>query len=104
MKNELPISCGDGWLHLIKACHEELLAIDPGYKPTQIKEKFGSLRFYFESTLDRKDENFLRMYSIANRYELESMKTCEKCGKPGEGVLNGRWLHTLCEHHANFAH
>jgi hypothetical protein len=102
--DELNIECGEGWRSLIEACHQELLAIDPTYEPTQIKEKFGSLRYYFQSNYGRDDQRILRMFAVINRYELESMRVCEVCGKEGEGVIRHGWLKTMCEEHAERTH
>ena len=59
---------------------------------SQVKEKFGTLRFYYYGG-DEKIDGMVRM--------AESMSgcTCEECGKPGRTNNNG-WLRTLCEEHA----
>jgi rubrerythrin len=102
--NELKMECGEGWRKLVEACHQELLEIDPGYKPTQIKEKFGHLRYYFDTTLKFEDPNFHHMHRIANRYELKSMWTCEVCGEKGETIARNGWHKTLCEQHKERTH
>lgn len=40
----------DPWYTPIKEAHELLKAVVPGYRPVQIKEKFGDLRFYFDKS------------------------------------------------------
>ena len=57
----------------------------------QVKEKFGSLRFYYQGG----DEYISGLVSMA-----ESMAgiTCETCGDAGEG-RNGGWIRTLCDKH-----
>lgn len=57
----------------------------------QVKEKFGSLRFYY----DGGDEYISGLVSMA---ESMSGITCEECGAPGESGGNG-WISTLCETH-----
>jgi hypothetical protein len=59
---------------------------------TQVKEKFGTLRFYYSGG----DEYIEGLVSMA---ESMSAVTCEECGKPGRTNNNG-WLRTLCEEHA----
>ena len=59
---------------------------------TQVKEKFGTLRFYY----DGGDEYIDGLVSLA---ESMSACTCETCGSPGKTV-GGGWLTTLCESHA----
>jgi hypothetical protein len=54
----------------------------------QVKEKFGTLRFYYSGG----DDYISGMVSLA-----ESMTgvTCEECGNPGER-RGGGWVHTYC--------
>lgn len=40
----------DSWYTPIKEAHELLKQVIPGYRPVQIKEKFGDLRFYFDKS------------------------------------------------------
>lgn len=84
--------CGPGWYGMIKNLIEELIAIGWNKNITQVKEKFGGLRFYTDSTPEGGDD-------IISKYETISYKTCEECGK--EGVLRkGGWLSTFCDEHA----
>ena len=39
----------DPWYPAIKNAHDELTRLFPGYNISQIKEKFGGLRFYIDS-------------------------------------------------------
>lgn len=57
----------------------------------QVKEKFGTLRFYCNGTTD-KQQNYIDFA------ESMSAVTCEVCGKPGKTV-GRRWLKTLCKEH-----
>lgn len=59
---------------------------------SQVKEKFGGLRFYVNGATD-KHWNFI---SVA---ENMSYRTCEMCGAPGKTYTNG-WHTTLCDIHA----
>lgn len=58
---------------------------------TQIKEKFGTLRFYYYGG----DEYIHGLEAMA---ESMTSVTCEKCGKPGKPSNNG-WVRVLCEDH-----
>ena len=92
----LHTECGEGWYPLVLQCHNELLALDPDYRPAQIKEKFGTLRFYFDTKEGLWDE----MQAIVTKHEKMSAVTCEVCGEPG--VLcnpRGYWYKTLCAEH-----
>ena len=57
----------------------------------QVKEKFGTLRFYYTGGNDQ----IRGMVSMA---ESMSGVTCEECGAPGTTVGRG-WIRTLCEVH-----
>ena len=95
--------CGEGWANILeclmisisskiqndyyranKTPFNEWVIINPAeysFKVHQIKEKFGSLRFYFEVKKDY--EIFSAMVSMA---ELISERTCEETGDVGEMV------------------
>lgn len=60
---------------------------------TQVKEKFGTLRFYYRGG-DEVVDGMVRMA------ELMSSVTCEVCGKPGKTQGTG-WTKTTCDEHAN---
>jgi hypothetical protein len=111
--------CGDGWYNIIDAlCFQiqshidwrnsqrELLLKDNPYKikipdlvpqvvADQVKEKFGTLRFYVSGGDDR-TEGMIRMA------EAMSEVTCETCGSPGESRGTG-WFYTACDFHAKDA-
>jgi len=55
----------------------------------QVKEKFGTLRFYYSGG----DDYISGMVTMA---EAMSGVTCEGCGNPGER-RGGGWVHTYCE-------
>ena len=58
---------------------------------TQVKEKFGGLRFYADGGTEE-HHNFIRFA------EAMSYRTCEQCGAPGE-TRNTNWSKTLCDRH-----
>jgi virulence-associated protein VapD len=58
----------------------------------QIKEKFGTLRFYVTGG-DEYTDGVVRMA------EAMSGVTCETCGKPGKTGGKG-WIRTTCEEHS----
>lgn len=62
----------------------------------QIKEKFGSLRFYhhIETT---NDSLYWRIKSLIHECEVKSQFTCQYTGKPGELCMKDKWLMVLCE-------
>lgn len=73
-----------------KAKMEEEAALVPTV--VQVKEKFGTLRFYVIGATDAQ-------YNYISFAEAMSGRICETCGKPGKR-LGGGWLYTACEEHA----
>jgi hypothetical protein len=63
----------------------------PQVVAVQIKEKFGTLRFYYEGG----DEYIQGLVRMA---ESMSAVTCETCGAPGKTRGPG-WIRTLCDFH-----
>ena len=58
---------------------------------TQIKEKFGGLRFYYDGGDDTID-------GMVRMAESWASNVCEECGKPGKSRKGG-WIKTLCDEH-----
>lgn len=87
------IECDHGWDELIIKCHEELIALDPNYVPVQIKQKFGGLRYYFDTQTDERTR--LKMYETTGRYEALSLKTCEVTGEAGVLMKQGGTYFTV---------
>ncbi len=102
------LEIGDGWFQVVDSlCGNIQSYIDwknrsaeAGYKDfkpvpqvvaTQVKEKFGGLRFYY----DGGDEQITGMVRMAESW---ASHTCETCGKPGQ-MRTGGWIRTLCDEH-----
>ena len=124
------IECGDGWYNIIDTlcqsmshCYTTSIRIEaadshiandepfftinpPTVIATQVKEKFGTLRFYYSLKYDAKLEELDRtgkypdIKSIKDRYyhyidgmvhfaEMLSARTCEITGKEGEMHVSG---------------
>ncbi len=92
---------GPGWYNLVHTlckCIDDHLKwqnrdaeVKQTLQITQIKEKFGTLRFYTGPATDY----VLGMIAFA---ETISRYTCEQCGKPGE-LRDLPWMQTLCNEH-----
>lgn len=92
-------SCGDGWLTLIDTLCAQLqshtdLNGAPQVVATQVKEKFGELRFYVQAA----DDYQRGMIAFATAM---SAQLCEECGHPGQRLNRGGWVRTCCEKHAS---
>ena len=91
--------CSDGWYNIIfTLC--SLIQIhqksqNPDYKPVvvqQVKEKFGTLRFYYTGG----DDIIFGMVAYA---EAISGMTCEVCGDRGTTDWKRSWVRTVCTKH-----
>ena len=93
--------CGDGWFNIInRLCGNIQSHIDwknktgevvPQVVVDQVKEKFGTLRFYYSGG----DDYVSGLVSMA---ESMSGVTCEQCGAPGKRN-GGPYVRTLCVEH-----
>lgn len=82
----------NGWLGLVKEMMEDIIQMGWNKEISQVKEKFGGLRFYINSASNE----------IHNRITVAenlSYKVCEKCGEPGELRTDIGWYLTLCDTH-----
>lgn len=59
----------------------------------QVKEKFGTLRFYYDG-----GDDYVR--GLVSMAESMTEVTCEKCGKPGKMRGTG-WIYTACDEHTD---
>jgi hypothetical protein len=93
--------CGEGWWPILtNLCANIQHHLDWKNKTaevvtqvtvTQIKEKFGGLRFYY----DGGDDYINGMVQMA---EVWADASCETCGAPGKR-REGGWIKTLCDTH-----
>jgi hypothetical protein len=95
--------CGPGWEKLIRDLCQELEPICQRQEAsreefilvaTQVKEKFGGLRFYVHPFSEEVDV-------LIRKAEARSLLTCEVCGSDGSMRSRGRWLRTLCKVHGD---
>ena len=97
--------CGDGWFNILDQLMSNIQHhidwnnqnFEKGYKQykqvaqvtlDQVKEKFGTLRFYYTGGDDIID-------GMVRMAESMSGVTCEECGNVGER-RGGGWVHTYC--------
>lgn len=90
---QVGFACGPGWYQLLHDLSSELISvIYSDCRVTQIKEKYGTLRYYVDFANDA-------AWDIIEKYENKSGTICEECGQYGSRqVING-WVCTLCDEH-----
>jgi hypothetical protein len=98
------IACDDGWYKILDTLCGWLTTMEEftgaQVEATQVKEKFGGLRFYFTVRNCRVNDMFFPVIKEMIRFaELYSEEICEVCGQSGELSLKGGWRKTLCEEH-----
>ena len=84
------IDCGPGWYPILANLEQCLNALEPDYEVHQIKEKYGTLRFYWSGNHPDGD-------NLIDEAETRSAQTCELCGTPGRLRSNRGWYQTLCD-------
>jgi hypothetical protein len=103
------MECGDGWYNLLDNLLEKLdyISNHSGVQviADQIKEKFGTLRFYY-STIIKTDLNIEPIVDeiisdIIMCAERQSARICENTGKSGTLCSRMGWLRTLSREEAN---
>lgn len=83
-------SVGPGWWPLVRLLCEYCLHAGPDFFPTQVKEKYGGLRFY----VSQEKEELREVIDFA---EQLSYYICELCGSSGRLREYRTWLSTLCD-------
>jgi hypothetical protein len=93
--------CGDGWFQILNQLMGNIQhyidwknkdgEVVPQVVLDQVKEKFGTLRFYYIG-----GDDYIR--GLVAMAESMSGVTCEECGKPGIST-GGGWIRTVCIEH-----
>lgn len=91
--------CGDGWADLlVELCQKIRLRLNElpenvakDIVAIQVKEKYGTLRFYL-SSYDQVIESFIQDATHKSRL------VCEQCGNPGQ-LRGNAWYYVACEEH-----
>lgn len=80
-------SVGAGWADLVNELYDEL---PNGAIVSDVKEKFGTLRFYVSNCSEEYQQ-------FVDTIEELSRITCEACGEKGETRFDLSWYKTLCD-------
>ena len=79
-----------GWNLIIKNLIQDLIELGWNKEVSQVKEKFGGLRFYINAATSE-------VHKRVHKAEIESMSTCEVTGKLGKLRTDIGWYRTLCD-------
>lgn len=87
--------CADGWYDLINDLSNQIQTyIDQSgieqVTASQVKEKFGGLRFYIYGGDDH-------IYELVKQAEGKSYTICEGCGVPGTRRSRRGWITCSCD-------
>ena len=91
-------SCDSGWFHIINTLSAELENLNKNItggkiEASQVKEKFGGLRFYIGSCPTEISD---KVDKLIDKAQHLSYKTCEICGSSGK-LRDWGWCKTLCD-------
>lgn len=86
---------GDGWYKIVDELCDKIQkhCDERGFQVValQVKEKFGSLRFYIGPANDY-------VFDLISEAEHKSIETCEQCGQPGK-IRGTGWMYSACDEH-----
>ncbi len=90
-----------GWVNLVLELDEDLAELIPDYTISQVKEKFGALRFYVAKYgASRYEQAVAEARNTIIRAEEASENICQVCGDLGSKRRDRMWWATLCDDHA----
>ena len=100
------LSCGTGWYPLLDELDTMISYLAPNNELYQVKEKYGTLRFYIGGPSKDKITSDIVDNLIQYATEISSI-TCETCGAARYGKIRTRydetvalrdngWMKTLC--------
>ena len=91
--------CENGWFKLIKKLCEQLKALKlRNFIVTQVKEKYGGLRFHYSGPSGSKTL-IQKVATIVEEAEIKSLSTCEICGQVGQHGEAYMWVYVRCQNH-----
>ncbi len=97
------MECSDGWYKLLDDCMKKMQYFcdlcskddrEVQVVAAQIKEKYGTLRFYVD-VYGANDVEDSIIDDIVREAEYQSERTCEVTGKDGSMCKKGGWYRTL---------
>jgi hypothetical protein len=91
-------SVGKGWQPIIDYLFDKFEFYCTKVHITQVKEKYGGLRFYYAQIELRENEHYVQydFDTVIQMAEGISYYICQQCGRPGKVRRDG-WHLTLCD-------
>jgi len=86
---------GMGWQKILDDLTLKLEALGWNGELQQVKEKFGTLRFYWVNNLDGIFSEIAE--DVVSMAEWHTSHTCEECGDCASKRRGDGWIVTLCE-------
>lgn len=93
------VECGNGWNNILWELCEKIEKIletnhvsQEKFVVAQIKEKYGTLRFYYNAP----KEVYKEVDKLVDEAEKKTEITCEMCGENGR-MRKAPWIRTLCD-------
>ena len=85
-RDNAKLCVGKGWSGIIDILYD---VMPEGTEVSQVKEKYGQLRFYTNGTTDQ-------FHDLIDVMSWASELICENCGKSGQ-LLQYGWWKTMCQ-------
>lgn len=79
----------DGWKNIVEDADRMLSELDPFYEIHQVKEKFGTLRFYYGTSVENETIREI-MDAVISYAEMMSARVCDGCGNSSY-IQKARW-------------
>jgi hypothetical protein len=101
------LATGDGWYDILDEAMAKIqyfcdMCSKDGREvqliASQIKTKFGSLRFYVDIIGANEIENKI-LNDFVDKAERKSYSSCEVCGNYAKPSREGSWVQTICDEH-----
>jgi hypothetical protein len=84
---------GVGWKPIAEEACNKIVALDGTI--SQVKEKFGGLRIYYNAPEDVRAQ----CEEIVQEATVKCKGMCEECGRPGTTRNLAGWFKTVCDYH-----
>lgn len=103
----------DGWKNIVEDLDRQLSYLDPDYEIHQVKEKFGTLRYYYGTSVENDTVREI-MDAVVGHAEMLSARVCDTCGNSSytqrsawgnkfdssavmKETLGGGWIRVICD-------